>query len=344
MPSLTAVEGLCYNLVMIVTSIGSLPFVDVDRAIDLIFASCPEAPFWPQLPRRSFFESMYAQSLEGVPAIVMDEDARSVYMDTRKTDRIEAFYEDYSSGNIEPFALSDRAAPGFYRLLERLGEVRHTARIVKTQLAGPFTLGLGIKDQDGKPVLYDAAYFDIIKKALRMRAQWMIRTIRASYPEKEVILFFDEPAMVSFGSAFVSVSREDVTSCIDDVAAGLDATVGVHCCGNTDWPVLLGANIDIINYDACNFMDTLFYFQKELAGFISGGGSIAPGIVPSDETVEHATADDMKTAVSRFMEHFRALKPAGERGLLVTTSCGLGSLEEKHAIKALQLLSALGRL
>ena len=91
---------------VMVTGIGSLPFTDVDRALDVVFASCPEAPFWPQLPRRSFIENMYVQSLEGLPGLVIDEKNGTVYVDTRRTDGIEQFYEDVSGGNVGAFRLS----------------------------------------------------------------------------------------------------------------------------------------------------------------------------------------------------------------------------------------------
>lgn len=199
---------------MLVTSIGSLPFVDVDRAIDLIFKSCPEIPFWPQMPNRSFLEGMYVQCLERVPAVRVDEVLGKVYVDTNATEEIEVFYEDFSNGRFDSFAISEERAPGFYRLLERLPEIEDTTKYIKTQLTGPFTMGMGLKDELGRPIIYNAAYFDIIKKALHGKAEWMIRTIKARASGKEVILFFDEPAMVSFGSAFVSVSRRMSSRCL----------------------------------------------------------------------------------------------------------------------------------
>lgn len=324
-----------------VTSIGSLPFLDVDRSIDLIFACCPEVPFWPQLPRRSFLEGMYAQWLEGVPTVVIDREAGTVHVDTRLTDGIEVFYENVQAGNIEAFAASDLAAPGFYRFLERIPEIGDKVKVIKGQLTGPFTAGLGLKDENGKPVIYDNAYFDIIKKALHMKARWMLKTIKERYPEKEVMLFLDEPAMVSFGSAFVSVSRDEVISHINDVADGLDATIGVHCCGNTDWSVLLNSRIDIINYDAFNFMETIFYFDRDLSAFIERGGLISPGIVPSgDDELNTATAAHIEDLLTRFCDRFLPFTHQ-KKNIVVTTSCGLGSLTESSAVKALELLSTL---
>jgi methionine synthase II (cobalamin-independent) len=327
---------------MLITSIGSLPFTDVDEAIDLVFSCCPEIPFWPQLPKRSFYEGMYVQCLEHVPTVVMNEAEGTVYVDTGATEGIEQFYEDVQAAAIDRFAISEGAAPGFYRLLERLGEVGSRAKCIKTQLSGPFTLGIGLKDAEGKPIIYDAAYFDIIKKALHMKAEWMIRTIRKAHPGKEIILFFDEPAMVSFGSAFVAVSKEDVVDIFREVAGGLDATVGVHCCGNTDWSVLLNAGVNMINYDAFNFMETLFYFRDELAAFLAHGGRIAPGIVPSSgDELKGTTAEALTRRWSQFCDLAGQVATIAQKEIVVTTACGLGSLDEADARRALALLREL---
>jgi hypothetical protein len=331
---------------MQITSIGSLPFTDVGQAVDIVIESCPQIPFWPQLPRRSFRERMYVQCLENIPSVIVNEETETMYVDTDATSGIELFYEDVANDNIEAFSISDQAAPGFYRLLECLSAVKENVISIKGQLAGPFTIGIGLKDEKGKPIIYNDAYFDIIKKALHMKAKWVIKTIKSRFPEKDVILFYDEPAMVSFGSAFVSISPEDVTSLFNEVVEGLDATMGVHCCGNTDWPVLLRSNVNLINYDAFNYLETLFYFPEDLADFLSRGGRVAPGIVPSTSD-DLAFVDEERLRV-RWKKYEGLIVAANENGgesePLVTTACGLGSLSEQDACKALDLLSGLPRL
>jgi hypothetical protein len=322
-----------------VTGIGSVPFTEVDSAIDHVFAACRQAPFWPQLARRSFLEDMYVQFLEGVPSVVIDEQNERVHVDTGSTDGIERFYEDVASCNLEAFAVSEAAAPGLYRLLERLPEIRDEVKIIKGHLTGPFTLGLGLKDEKGQPIIYNSAYFDIIKKALHMKARWMISLMKERFPGKEVMIFFDEPFMVSFGSAFVSISKADVVSLMNEVLTGLDATRGVHCCGNTDWSVLFSVDTDIVNYDAFNFLDTIFYFKDELAEFLRAGGIISPGIVPSSEAVLSCSLADLTGIWRKFGHQIAGIDAQLPwRDWPVTPSCGLGSLTEPEAERALELL------
>jgi len=322
-----------------ITGIGSFPFTDVDKALSLIFDTCPEIPFWPQLPKRAHYENMYIPFLEGVPCVVVDEKEGTAFMDTESAEGIEEFYENVQNGNLEAFRITEKFAPGFYRFLERLKERNEAVKFIKTQITGPFSMGLGLKDEKGKPVIYNYGYFDIIKNALHMKAQWMIATIKAQFPDKGIIIFFDEPYMVSFGSAYVSISKEEAINLFNDVLKGIPALRGIHCCGNTDWSVLFNTDVDIVNYDAFNYLETIFYFEDDLKRFINRGGRIAPGIVPSAEEVMNATAADMERIMEKFQSAMtEKVGPQGLRDLIVTTSCGVGSLQPEEASHAMELL------
>ncbi len=328
-----------------ITGIGSFPYTDIDKAIDLIFSTCPKIPFWPQLPKRSFYENMYITFLEGVPCITIDEAKGAVFMDTSKTEGIEEFYDNFAHDNLEAFALSDKTAPGFHRFLTRLAEVRDGADYVKAQLTGPFSMGLGLADENGKPIIYNYAYFDIIKKALHMKARWVINAIEKHAQGKEIILFFDEPFMVSFGSAYVSISKDEAIAIFDEVTGGLKARRGVHCCGNTDWSVLFNTTLDIVNYDAFNYLDTITYFSDDLSRFLKRGGWIAPGIIPSSENIMNISLDDLTKMWKGFISRIAEMGiDAKDQKWLFTTSCGLGSLGVKEAEKAMQLLKDLSEV
>ena len=327
----------------VITGIGSFPFVDVDKALDLIFSTCSEVPFWPQMPKRSPLENMYSTFLEGVPSLVRDKNRNTVFIDTDNVDGVEQFYNNVENNAFEKFSISDEAAPGFFRFLERLKGIEGI-RFIKCQLMGPFSMGIGLKDQNNSSIIFNDAFYDIIRNTIRMKAQWMINCIKNVCPGKEIIIFFDEPYMVSFGSAYVSVSKEQAISTFNEVTQGLDARTGVHVCANTDWSVLLNSNFDIINYDAYNFLDTLFYYPEDLSRFLARGGWIAPGIVPSvQEGLIDANINNLRELVSQFKSKMEVTTgPSATKGeLLMTTSCGLGGLSTDEARKAMHLLSEL---
>jgi hypothetical protein len=338
-----------------ITGIGSFPFKDVDEALSLIFDTCPEMPFWPQLPKRASFENMYIPFLEGVPCVVVDEKEGTAYMDTESAEGVEEFYENVQGCNLEAFRISRKFAPGFHAFLDRLKERIDKVQFIKTQVTGPFSMGLGLKDEKGKPVIYNFGYYDIVKKALHMKAQWMVATIKERFPGKGIIIFFDEPYMVSFGSAYVSISKEEAIDIFNDVLGGIAALRGIHCCGNTDWSVLFNADVDIINYDAFNYLETIFYFEEDLKRFIARGGRIAPGIAPSGsddikkvlgdrpDLVDAQIAGTTHADLEQLTEKFRALMtakvgPDALKDIIVTPSCGLGSVTQEEAGHAMALL------
>lgn len=338
--SLDSSEKSIHEEIMI-TGIGSFPFTSIDETIDLIFSTCKGIPFWPQLPKRSPLENMYTTFLEGVPCIVSDEVKNTVFMDTEGTGGIEEFYENVANDNIGAFAVSERCAPGFYRFLERLREIEDDLQFIKCQVTGPFSMGLGLKDEKDKPVIYNFAFYDIIKKALHMKAKWMIKTIQAAYPGVDIIIFFDEPYMVSFGSAYISIPREEVIASLNEVAEDLPARRGIHVCGNTDWSVPFQSDIDIVNYDAFAYLDTVFYFTEDLKGFLDRGGWIAPGVVPSSPEVMDETPDTVRDRAAGFVEKIASITAPDTDSILFTTSCGLGSLTEGEARRAMELLKQI---
>ncbi len=56
------------------TGVGSLPHRDPAKAVKAVLANFREIPYWPQLPRRTFLESMYVQFAAGLPASDIEGD------------------------------------------------------------------------------------------------------------------------------------------------------------------------------------------------------------------------------------------------------------------------------
>jgi len=152
--------------------------------------------------------------------------------------------------------------------------------------------------------------------------------------------------MASFGSAFFSVSREKVISLLEEVFGGISQLKGVHCCGNTDWSVLLGTSADILSFDAYNYAQSLSLYPAEIKEFLERKGAIAWGIVPNEaealtkETVA-SLKDRLEEAMAPFTRKGIQFKQLIKQGLL-TPSCGLGSIAtEEAAAQALELLAEL---
>ena len=49
---------------------GIMPHADVEKALEVALSL--DIPFWPQLPKVSYFEDMYVQALEHFPGARID--------------------------------------------------------------------------------------------------------------------------------------------------------------------------------------------------------------------------------------------------------------------------------
>ncbi len=229
-----------------------MPHTDPREACSLVAKFLPEIPAWPQLPKRSFLENMYAQFSDGFPGVVIEGDR--VYVDRSKDldEPLEQLYNTYLENRVERYAISQDYAAGLHTLLE-VG--LRSPLGVKGQVTGPVTWGLTVTDENRRPVLYDDTLADALAKHLHMKAAWEERELKAISPN--TIIFVDEPYMASVGSAFVSLAEGQVKGLLEEVFAGITGLKGVHCCGNTDWPMLLATNLDILSFDAYNYGYTI---------------------------------------------------------------------------------------
>ncbi len=101
------------------TGIGSVPFTDPEETVSLIMETLPQMPYWPQMVRLGFGEEMTAQAARGLAALKIDEAARTVELDPGlpRDEALAQFYEAVLTGELEPFAMEEEEAHGFFALL-----------------------------------------------------------------------------------------------------------------------------------------------------------------------------------------------------------------------------------
>ncbi|MFQ5680972.1 MAG: hypothetical protein ACE5GG_02845, partial [Candidatus Omnitrophota bacterium] len=282
--------------------IGSLPHLEAAPAVDFVL-SCfkDDILFWPQLPKRDFFEQMTLQFSRGIPGLAVDKDKKRVWVDTKSegfSASLEVCFQHYLDDDRDYFAIGPDYAAGWYELLARLdsGEAREIKGI-KGQVVGPITLGMSLRTEEGQPIIYHPELRDALVKTLAMRARWqavVLKRATSHEPRATIIISIDEPYLASWGSSFWALSKEDVVAGLNEVAAGIHkegALCAVHCCANTDWPVLLSADLDILSFDAYGYLDNLLLYPDALAGFLRRGGILAMGVVPNSPQAEEKNRD-----------------------------------------------------
>ena len=329
----------------IATGIGSLPIAEPDKAAALSLRYLAEAPIWPQLPQRDFREHMDCQYSEALPGIRLDAARKRFFFDTSEdlTPELEKFFGRFIEKDYDFFRISAEYAPGFYSLLHALENgLPPSARFVKGHITGPLTAGISFKDQTGRDIVHHDVLFDAVVKGLAMKAAWQVREL--SQFGKPVIIFIDEPAMESLGSAFSAVSSEVVAEKLDEIIGvihELGGIAGIHCCGNADWPLLFNTNVDIVNFDAFGYMDKVMLYPEEIKKFLGRGGALAWGIVPTAAFTGSETAEQLIARLEAGLKRLESRGVAREsllRQCLITPSCGMGSLTPEAAEAILRLV------
>ncbi|MEJ2092225.1 MAG: hypothetical protein P8X65_08530 [Syntrophobacterales bacterium] len=332
------------------TGIGSVPYQDPQGTVALILEHLPEMPFWPQLVRLGFREEMVAQGAGGLPGLKVDLEARQVILDPEASREIALaqFYEMVWGGELEAFALSSEEAQGFQALMEQTQARTNGPLALKGQVVGPVTFAGMVKDQEGKPILYDKELTQAVSQGLARKAAWQAEQFRRA--GREAVVFFDEPILTGFGSAFLPISREEVSTLLTETIEAAKepgpVTVGIHCCGNTDWALLLETPLDILSFDSYGFFDNFLLYDQALTAFFQRGGMVAWGLVPTGEELAQETEESLWLRFTSQVERLSGLGLGVREVLqhsLLTPACGLGYLSPEEATRGLKLLDELGR-
>jgi methionine synthase II (cobalamin-independent) len=325
------------------TIIGSVPHTDPQKACALLTRFLKDIPTWPQLPKRAFTENMYVQYSENFPGVVVGNNR--IYVDTAKdfSKSLEALYQAYLENDASKYGFGRESAMGLYALLEQKGL---SPKAIKGCVTGPLSWGMTITDENKRAILYHDILGDAVPKFLKLKAKWEENELKKI--SKNTIIFVDEPYMASYGSSVAAgafAKPEKIVEMIDDVFDGISGLKGIHCCGNTDWSVLLKTKMDILNFDAYAYAQSLAVYPDEVKKFIGRGGCVGWGIVPNtmaplEKESVASLKDRLEEAIAPFTRNGLSIKDVVKQSLLLPC-CGLNGLTEEGTEQALKLLTEL---
>jgi hypothetical protein len=339
------------------TGIGSMPFADVDHAVNVSLNRL-HAPIWPQLPKAGLHEQMEIQYSEGMPCAVIDEVKGRMFFDTSVdySESFARFYETYmeamdpesGSGDCSSMAITPAFSRGIYAMEKTLHGLGRTLPFLKVQTTGPCSFSLTIVDENKRAIYYNEEFRDMIIKALAMKCRWQIQKFQP-YADK-IICFIDEPILSAFGSStYVSVKRTDVVDHLTEMVAAVhadNALAGVHCCGNTEWSILIDAGVDIVNFDAFQYGETIAMYPAGIKSLFARGGCLAWGVVPTSPAIREQSVTSLMTQLEKVMDHLASKgidKQVIAEQAIITPSCGTGSMEPADAERVFEMTAALSK-
>jgi methionine synthase II (cobalamin-independent) len=286
---------------------------------------------------------MVAQFSENLPGLKITKEGLSFSPEDNEKE-LEIFYERIIANDVDYFKISKDFALGIHKFYQRLEKSNlKDIEFIKCQVVGPFTFAAAVSDDKGAALLHNTVFMQAILKALAMKALWQINLFKKF--GKKLILFFDEPYLGCFGSAYTPINREDVVEGLSELTQSVksrDVLLGVHCCGNTDWSIFTQvASIDIISFDAFGFLDRLVLYADDLKAFFKRRGILCWGIVPtqefSDKETQDLLTDKLNSGINSLIKKGIA-RDLILRNLLLSPSCGMGTLDIEKSKEVLETL------
>jgi len=338
------------------TGVGSIPLTKGEDALELIWKSVPLAPHWPQLPRLGAESSFIGQYLNALieTGVIADVEVPKFQIDaTDWVERMTAFYTLYLEAiegdlqALERFGFSSLGGEGlevFCRNLENYGT--RGAVILKGQLSGPLTLGMQITDKNRRSSYYDDTLRDMLVKALALHAEW--QTKRLNQFGLPVLMMIDDPGLYGFGSStHITLQREPLIEDLNTIVEGISrqgGITGVHVCAGMDWTLLFDSNVQVVNFDAYDYMQSMMALAEPLNKFLTRGGILSWGIVPTNPIAWEENAQSLKIRLENNIEEL--VKRGVDESLLrqqsmLTPSCGTGALSKELAEHVYGLLAEL---
>jgi hypothetical protein len=319
---------------LMTTGIGSLPHKDVGAALAEAFRV--DLPYLPQLPQRDPREFMLSQAMEGVPGIISD-DHGMIVLDPdlwKKGARAydDKLYEALEKDQVKEFLPSASYLAALEPFLHRVRTEKRPA--AKVQIAGPMTLQWTLRTPDGK--MPPPAALTHVSRTILARSLALAEVVKATGAVP--VCFIDEPGLYAF-----SRMQPNHIVMLQELRINLmalkkrGARVGLHCCSDADWGALMGLGLDVLAIDARLSLPSLLKSGEALVTFVSMGGRLALGVIPTDrnqETSVQVLLEEMQHRLATLEQYFPTRASIFEAILgrsMLTPACGLAFLAEDAA-------------
>lgn len=296
---------------LLTTAMAVMPHKDVDRALKTALSL--DIPFWPQLPRYSYYEDMYVQASEHFPGIILDMQKEKVKFSIDKF--IEELEETMSHfDEPEYFEISEKYSAVYSRFLKLdLGD----RPAIRGQLEGPISFGFNVKDQDDRPILFNDTVRPFMMEFMAKRVNSQLNALKKI--NSNAFMYVDEPGLQFLFNALAGYSDRAAREDMEMFFSLIERPRGVHLCGNPDWDFLLGLDMDILSLDVYSNGEIFSSYSSSIKRFLDKGGVLSWGIVPTN--FEPFEKENVKSLEDMLENLWAALYQKGiDRDFLISRS------------------------
>ena len=283
---------------LLTTAMAVMPHKDVDRALEMALSL--DIPFWPQLPRVSYYEDMYVQASEHFPGIVLDLGKRTLRF---SMDKFVREFEETLSHFAEPeyFDVSETFSVVYQRFLKMDLSGRPA---IRGQIEGPISFGMNVVDQDGRPILFDDTIRPFLLEVMAKRANVQLNRLKEK--NGNAFMYIDEPGLQFLFSALSGFGDQAAKGDLNTFFSLIERPRGIHLCGNPDWDFLLGLDLDILSLDVYTNGEVFSSYAPSIRKFLDRGGVLSWGIVPTNfEPFGKENLESLIQRLSRMWDHLQ---------------------------------------
>lgn len=308
------------------TSVGSLPHLDREAAIDLVLSRTPQLPTAPSCPVLEPLELMISQAAWGIRGVEVARDGAISIPDPARCD---------AAAPLGDRDLVGRPFLTWRRFLERVGDRRDP---IALKVTGPITLGLCLVQAGLDP----ERAFPIAAAAVTARASDLLDLSDRLAPMVPRVLIADEPGLVGGLRPDLAMPADAVIDLLSGALAPIEARAltGIHCCGPTDWRLVTAAGPRLLSLPVGADVTAS---AGTIATFLERGGWIAWGAVDTDGPIGEQASLSWRLLSTQWCE----LVQAGcdplllRQQSLVSPVCGLAGHDEHQAEHVLDLTRRL---
>jgi hypothetical protein len=324
---------------LLTTAMAVMPHTNINRALEMALSL--DVPFWPQLPRYSYYEDMYVQASEHFPGIILDVEKRTLRLSIEKfTNELEEAMAHFEEP--EYFDISETYSEVYHRFL-KLDLADRPA--IRGQLEGPISFGFNVVDQDNRPILFDDTVRPFIIEFLARRINIQLSKLKKI--NQNAFMFIDEPGLQFVFSAMSGYGDVAARKDMEIFFSLIERPRGVHLCGNPDWDFLLGLDLDILSLDVYSNGEVFASYTSSIKKFLDRGGILVWGIVPTN--IEPFEKENINSLENRLIEMWTFLDKKGvdrdflmSRSMLSPATCCLVNPDiEKTVEKAFTMVKEL---
>ncbi|NKQ54776.1 methionine synthase [Amycolatopsis sp. K13G38] len=322
------------------TGIGSMPGTDAAEAAAIVFGELPEFPHVPELPARGVGADIIGRGAAMLVDLAV-EVVPSGYRVTARPGRDQRRAVDLLRWDLD--AVDEAAAS--------------PPPVVKTQVAGPWTLAAGIELPRGHRVLTD-------RGAVREFTESMLEGLAAHVAElrtrtgAQVVVQFDEPTLpevlagsLPTPSGYGTVdavpepeARDLLATVIERAGAVTGQPVVVHCCAPRPPVALLrSAGAGALAFDATSFEGAPARLLDELGEAWDSGVAMFLGLVPALSPATPPTLLGLAKPALDLVDRLGFNRSILAERAVPTPACGFAGATPEWLRRALSLTRDLGK-